>query len=68
VLIKNIEVGTKHHFEFSARYDGEVSDQTARIILEHDPERLELADWTYLNQTDSKVSTRIKQLTSALRS
>lgn len=68
VLTKNIELGTKHHFKFCARHAGEVSDQTSRIILNHDPERLALADWTYLNQTDSKMSTRIKQLTNALRS
>jgi C_GCAxxG_C_C family probable redox protein len=68
VLTKNIEIGTKHHFEFCARHAGEVSDQTARIILDHEPERLELADWTYLNQTETKMSTRIKQLTNALRS
>ena len=68
VLTKNIELGTKHHFKFCARHAGEISDQTARIILDHEPERLELADWTYLNQRDSKMSTRIKQLTSALQS
>jgi len=68
VLTKNIELGTKHHFEFCARHAGEVSDQTARIVLNHDPERLELADWTFLNQTDSKMTTRIKQFTNALRS
>jgi len=68
VLTKNIELGTKHHFKFCARHAGEVSDQTARIVLDHEPERLELADWTYLNQTDSKMSTRIKQLNNALRS
>ena len=68
VLTKNIELGTKHHFKFCARHAGEISDQTARIILDQEPERLELADWTYLNQRDSKMSTRIKQLTSALQS
>lgn len=68
VLTKPIELGTKHHFKFCSRHAGEVSAQTARIVLNHDPERLVLADWTYLNQTDSKMSTRIKQLTSALRS
>jgi len=66
-LTKNIEPGTKHHFKFCVRHAGEVSEQTARIILDHDPERLELADWKYLNQTDSKISTRIKQFTNALR-
>jgi len=68
VLTKNIEVGTKHHFRFCARHAGEVSEQTACIVLDHEPERLEMADWTYLNQTDSKMSARIKQLTKALRS
>lgn len=68
VLTKNIELGTKHHFRFCARHAGEVADQTARIVLDHEPERLELADWTYLNQTDSKMSARIKQLANALRS
>ncbi len=68
VLTKNIELGTKHHFEFCARHAGEVSEQTVRIVLNHEPERLELADWTYLNQTDTKIGTRIKQLTNALRS
>jgi C_GCAxxG_C_C family probable redox protein len=68
VLTKNIELGTKHHFEFCTRHAGEVSAQTGRIVLDHEPERLELADWDYLNQTDSKMSTRIKQFTNALRS
>lgn len=68
VLTKNIEVGTKYHFRFCARHAGEVSEQAARIVLDHDPERLEMADWTYLNQTDSKMSARIKQLTNVLRS
>ena len=68
VLTKNIELGTKHHFEFCARHAGEVAEQTVRIVLSHKPERLELADWTYLNQTDTKIGTRIKQLSNALRS
>jgi C_GCAxxG_C_C family probable redox protein len=68
VLTKNIDVGTKHHFRFCARHAGEVSEQTARLVLDHEPERLELADWTYLNQIDSKMSARIKQFTNALRS
>jgi C_GCAxxG_C_C family probable redox protein len=68
VLTKNIELGTKHHFEFCVRHAGEVAEQTVRIILNHEPERLELADWTYLNQTDTKMRTRIKQLSNALRS
>lgn len=68
VLTKNIDVGTKHHFRFCARHAGEVSEQTARIVLDHEPERLELADWAYLNQTDSNMRARIKQLTNALRS
>lgn len=68
VLTKEIEPGTQHHFRFCARHAAEVSDQTTRIVLDHEPERLELADWTYLNQTDSKMSARIKQLTNALRS
>jgi C_GCAxxG_C_C family probable redox protein len=67
VLTKNIDLGTKHHFEFCARHAGEVSEQTVRIVLNHEPERLELADWTYLNQTDTKMNTRIKQFTNALR-
>ena len=68
VLTKNIELGTKHHFEFCARHAGEVAEQTVRIVLNHKPEQLELADWTYLNQTDTKIGTRIKQLSNALRS
>ena len=68
VLTKDIELGTKHHFKFCARHTGEVSDQTARIILDLEPERLERVDWTYLNQTDSKMSARIKQLTNTLGS
>jgi C_GCAxxG_C_C family probable redox protein len=67
VLTKDIELGTKHHFEFCARHVGDISEQTARIVLEHEPERLELADWTYLNQSDSKMSAMIKQLSNALR-
>ena len=68
VLTKNIELGTEHHFEFCARHAGEVAEQTVRIVLNHKPEQLELADWTYLNQTDTKIGTRIRQLTNALRS
>jgi C_GCAxxG_C_C family probable redox protein len=68
VLTKNIDVGTKHHFRFCAQHAGEVSEQTARLVLDHEPERLELADWTYLNQIDSKMSARIKQFTNILRS
>lgn len=68
VLTNNIEVGTKHHFKFCARHVGEVSEQTTRIVLGHEPKRLELADWMYLNETDSKMSARIKQLTNVLRS
>lgn len=68
VLTKNIELGTKHHFEFCVRHVGEVSEQTVRIVLNHEPERLKLVNWTYLNQADTKMSTSIKQLTNALRS
>jgi C_GCAxxG_C_C family probable redox protein len=67
VLTKNIEPGTKHHFEFCARHAGEVAEQTVRIVLNHKPGQLELADWTYLNQTDTKMRTRIKKLSNALR-
>jgi len=58
VLTKNICV----------RHAGEVAEQTARIVLNHKSEQLDLADWTYLNQTDTKMHTRIKQLSNALRS
>lgn len=68
VLTKNIELGTKHHFEFCVRHAGEVAEQTVRIVLNHKPEQIDLADWTYLNQTDTKMRTRIKQLSNALRS
>jgi C_GCAxxG_C_C family probable redox protein len=68
VLTKNIELGTKQHFRFCAQHAGEVSDQTTRIILDHKPELLEIADLTYLDQTDNKMSARIKQFSNALRS
>lgn len=68
VLTKNIEVGSKHHYRFCARHAGEASEQTARIVLSHEPERIELADWKYLNQKDSIMRARIKQLTNTLRS
>jgi C_GCAxxG_C_C family probable redox protein len=68
ILTKDIELGTKHHFKFCARRAGEISEQITRIVLDHEPKRLELADWNYLNQTDSKMSARIKQFTNALRS
>jgi len=68
VLTKNIELGTKHHFEFCVRHAGEVAEQTVRIVLNHKPGQIELADWTYLNQTDTKMRTRIKKLSNALRS
>jgi C_GCAxxG_C_C family probable redox protein len=67
VLTKDIELGTKYHFKFCTRRVGEIAEQTARIVLTHEPERFELADWTYLNQTDSKMSARIRQLTGAFR-
>lgn len=66
VLTKNIEVGTKHHFQFCARHTGEIAEQAARIILERKPEVFEQADWTYLNQIDSKIRARIKQISSKL--
>jgi C_GCAxxG_C_C family probable redox protein len=66
VLTKNIELGTKHHFQFCARHTGEIAEQAARIILERKPEVLEQADWTYLNQIDSKIRARIKQISSKL--
>ena len=66
VLTKNIEVGTKHHFQFCARHTGEIAEQAARIILERKPEVFEQADWTYLNQIDSKIGARIKQISSKL--
>ena len=66
VLTKNIEVGTKHHFQFCARHTGEIAEQAARIILERKPEVFEQADWTYLNKIDSKIKARIKQISSKL--
>ena len=66
VLTKNIEVGTKHHFQFCARHTGEIAEQAARIILERKPEVFEQADWAYLNKIDSKIKARIKQISSKL--
>jgi C_GCAxxG_C_C family probable redox protein len=66
VLTKNIEVGTKHHFQFCARRTGEIAEQAARIILERKPEVFEQADWAYLNKIDSKIKARIKQISSKL--
>jgi len=66
VLTKNIEVGTKHHFQFCARHTGEIAEQAARIILERKPEVFEQADWTYLNKIDSKIRARIKQISNKL--
>jgi len=47
---------------------GKLSKQSIRIILEQKPKLIKQANWTYLNQIDSKRNTRIKQLTSTLRS
>ena len=66
ILTKNIELGSKHHFRFCAKHAGEVSDKVARMVLHHLPERLELADWDYLNHIDSKMGTRIKQLANTI--
>ena len=66
VLTKNVEVGTKHHFQFCARHTGEIAEQAARIILERKPEVFEQADWAYLNKIDSKIRARIKQISNKL--
>lgn len=66
VLTKNIKLGAKHHFQFCAKHTGEIAEQTARIILEQKPEVLEQADWAYLNQIDSKIRARIKQISNKL--
>ena len=66
VLTKNIKLGAKHNFQFCAKHTGEIAEQTARIILERKPEVLEQADWTYLNQIDSKIRARIKQISNKL--
>lgn len=68
VLTKNIELGTARHYRFCARHAGEVSDQAARIILEHKPEQLEQADWMYLNKIDSKLDATIKRIANTFRS
>jgi C_GCAxxG_C_C family probable redox protein len=62
VLTKNIELSKNHNYQLCARRTGEVAEKVARIILERKPKALEQADWTYLNQMDSKIKTRIKQV------
>lgn len=68
VLTKDIQRGTKNHYRLCAQHTVEAAEQAARIILAEKPELIEQADWMYLNQTNSKMSTRIKQLTGTFRS
>jgi C_GCAxxG_C_C family probable redox protein len=66
VLTKNIELGTKRHFQLCADRAGEVAEKAARIILKQKPKALEQIDWIYLSRTDSKMRARIKRLANTI--
>jgi C_GCAxxG_C_C family probable redox protein len=67
VLTKNIKVGTQSYYQLCAKKAGTVAEQAARLILEQKSELVDKADWTYVNQTDSNIGGRIRQLANTFR-
>lgn len=68
VLTKGIKLGTREHFRVCARHTGVTADRVGYIILKQKPNLIEQVDWTYLNQTDSKMGRRISQMVNILQS
>ncbi len=67
ILTKNHKCGSKEHFGQCALLTGFAVEVTARLIIDNKPELVAQADWVYLDQRDSKISTRLKQITNTIQ-
>lgn len=67
ILTKNLKRGSKEHFGRCAILTGFAVEMTARLIIDNKPELVAQADWVYLDKRDSKISTRIKQISNTIR-
>ena len=65
VLTKSLIYGSDAHFRHCARMTGTAARLAAAIVLDHKPERVECADWDYLNRKDHRMMAEVKKLARA---
>ena len=68
VLVKGYKKGSKEQFHHCSLTAGFVVEATARLILKNRPELADFADWSYLEQMDSKIKTGLKKIVNMISS
>jgi len=58
ILVRQVEKGSKEHFDLCATHTGWAASMAARFILEKRENLISQADWTYLKKTDSVIRAR----------
>lgn len=62
VLTKELEYGSRTHFDQCAQLTGKTAEMAGRILLHQKPKLADTADWDYLRLVDSVAGTRIRQI------
>jgi len=62
VLTKKLKHGSKEQFKQGCEIVGFSSEQTARIILRERPKLVSIADFSYLEQSDSTIKSNLKKI------
>jgi len=66
VLSKNLEHGSKDHFERGSEIVGFSAELTSRIILFEIPNLIPSADWSYLEHLDSYVESALRKMAHSI--
>ena len=68
VLIKNHQHGSASHYAFCADKVGQTAQMAARLILNQRPQLLEKVDHACLDQRETRLKTRLKQVINTISS
>ena len=61
-LTRKVRKGSRNHYTLCAEHTGAAAEMAAEIILHQKPKLGLEADWSYLSQRDSLLSSRLKGL------
>lgn len=64
ILTRKVRKGSREHYKLCAKHTGLTALMAAEIILDKRPELVLSADWNYLSQRDTMLSSRLKNVTA----
>jgi C_GCAxxG_C_C family probable redox protein len=68
ILTRKFGEGSKAQFDHCTELTGVAAETAARLILDERPELVAQADWNYLEQRDSMLAGRLKQVAGMIKS